>query len=214
MNFSCGAGDCGESFEHPDANIVEFRRRCELVCGDWSLEVRACPLSVKSFQEFVASVEDECTTPECPSSETQGFNATTPAQLLFDYTNFGSLYWSWNEASGKNAVYGRSTGISVHLEANADYQDIEAAGIKALEYLAAMPALKDGIPREQMQDIIKNDVRYLVTIVAEAGTFGAAVLPGGMDPITNVLFTYDDGNVRKAAVCTDAFSYYIYLGTS
>jgi len=48
--------------------------------------------------------------------------------------------------------------------------------MKAHENLAAMLALKDGVPREKMEDIIQNDVQYLMTIVAEAGTFGAAVL--------------------------------------
>jgi len=155
------------------------------------------------------------------------------AEVLFDATNWGTVVWSWGEASGFGGVYARDGSGArfnprVFVELEPDATGVEEARKEARDELAQMPQEiypdegrrnfrekpKPGIAKEDMALRIDADLDGLAVLVEQAGSFGAASLPDALSPITVTLHCYRDGNERVAAFGTDAYWFYISMETS
>ncbi|KAK3252747.1 hypothetical protein CYMTET_37975 [Cymbomonas tetramitiformis] len=154
----------------------------------------------------------------------------TAAEVFFEASNFGELFWDWvdcsPELSGakRRGVYGidADTGkkflprIWQELSSEAGESEIVAAEEQALNDLNELPAvLKDGIPKARMAERIRHDLKLLRELVADAGTFGKAILgPDAHQKIIFMNFASSDGNYRHFVFSTEANSYDVSVHTS
>jgi hypothetical protein len=155
-----------------------------------------------------------------------------PADVLWDFANFGCLLWDWKEKTlellgeegrpnwnedvyARAAVGGR---FLPRIFVNAPPELTESGTLdvlqRAMDGLAALPDIRKGLPRSEMEELIFNDVHALAALCSKHGTFGAAVLPGAFEPITGILLKVLDGNEREAFLETEGHYSYISLFTS
>jgi len=155
-----------------------------------------------------------------------------PVDVLWDFANFGCLLWDWKrktlELLGKEerpvwdeGVYARSTmggrflpRIFVNVPPDLTESGTLDVLQRAMDGLAALPDIRKGLPRSEMEELIFNDVGALAALCTKHGTFGDAVLPGAFEPITGILLKVLDGNEREAFLETGSHYFFISLLTS
>ena len=214
-------GECGSGLTGSDASLVALRTRVPLYCGDWQLWIAAAPKAACASWEAFAALSDA--PGDYGASQSTEHNGRRAADVVFDATNFGTLYWNWADRSGVGGVYGRDANgndflprIFVPLAEDAGVDAVEEARQDAQASLAEMPAeLAGGLPKGGFAALIDEDMAMLRALVADKGTFGHAVLgPDALEPITATLYADDDGNRREAAFATERWWFYVRMDTS
>ena len=155
-----------------------------------------------------------------------------PVDVLWDFANFGCLMWDWKQKTlellGKEDrpgwdedVYARATvggrflpRIFVNVPPDLNESGMLDVLQRALDGLAALPDIRQGLPRAEMEELIFNDVGALSALCSRHGTFGEAVLPGAFEPITGILLKALDGNERQAFLETERHYFFISMLTS
>jgi hypothetical protein len=155
-----------------------------------------------------------------------------PVDVLWDFADFGCLLWDWKRKTlellgevgrpgwgedvyARAAVGGRFL-PRIFVDVPSDLTQNGTLDVlqRAMDGLAALPDLRKGLPRAEMEEVIFNDIDILATLCRKHGTFGDAVLPGAFEPITGILLKVLDGNEREAFLETASHYFFISLLTS
>ena len=136
--------------------------------------------------------------------------ATTSAEMLWELTTFGELYFGWVEQSlragikGKYKVYLKSTEGEEFIPRIREYippltqaEDVAEHQVSVLEKLEQLPTPTWGLPRKDYRQIILEIFADLREICELHETYAEAVLPDAHEPITELLLIANDGNDRE-----------------
>lgn len=238
------SGSCGDTFMHPNKDFAEWRMECQPIrYGDWELEVLAVPKSAGSLEDFAAPLlehREEVRRAEGRSEEELDHslrqaneverdailsNGKTPADLLWDFTSFGTLTWDWSDHPDPSSDVMRTPQadeaqgpiITVDLPPATTATDVyvqgQLAAFAQIDHVET-EARKGLMIEEDFKALVKADCDKLLSCVHKVGTFGQLALPAGLSRITEVLLYESDGNERVAIFATDSHCFHIHMMTS
>jgi hypothetical protein len=247
------SGAAGQTFSHPNRKFATWRMQVPISCGDWDLQVISVPVSVSSMDDFSApllihrrdqrldlgSLTAESQTREEEEQERERAKIlkerTTPADVLWHFTNFGTLRWDWKDHPDPGAP--RAPVVKPWLDASSGRDTLEleialdippAAGptdvmitcqTKLDELHSIDPAeiqRRGLINHDAFASLVRGQCDELVQLVQKAGAFGKLALPAdsALEPITAVALYAADDFEREAIVATSGRCFHFKLTTS
>lgn len=146
----------------------------------------------------------------------RGDSPETPAAALWEAAAFGRRAWDRKSVLPDPVPPASRDHEWVHLTLPPDLDENGALLLMgpALERMRLLGRVDDSRLAARQHQRLQEDLTALAELCALHGAFAEAVIPGALDPATDLLVTLWDGNFRRVIVGTRSRVYEIAFSTS